>query len=86
MIGGGSGELLGHMVSINNMVGMKLDFHPATNLVSAKRIIIQHSDVKLRSNLCNLNPHTLDVSLIDVLQGLFVVGQAVGPQLLVVLA
>jgi hypothetical protein len=62
--GGGSGELLGHVVNINNMVSVKLHFHPATNLICAKGIINQHSDVKLRSNLFNLNPHSLDVGLI----------------------
>ena len=40
VVGVGSGDLLGHMVNLYNMIGMKLNSHPAANLVCAKRVII----------------------------------------------
>jgi hypothetical protein len=70
------------MVNLYNMIGMKLNSHPAANLVSAKRIIVQHSDVKLWSNLCDLNPHPLDVRLITELYPKNQLGKVAGLQTL----
>ncbi len=33
-------DWLGHMVNLYNMIGMKLNSHPAANLVCAKRVIV----------------------------------------------
>jgi hypothetical protein len=64
------------------MIGMELNSHSASDFVCAKRVIVQHADVKFRSNLRNLNPHALDVSLVTELYPKYQLDKIAGLQVL----
>jgi hypothetical protein len=46
------------------MVCMKLYSHPAAYVIGTIRVIVEDSNVGLRSDLCNPNPHTLHMRLV----------------------